>query len=121
MGADVLFWDFRDKKVGDKMSAALIVVVGAGKTVLGLDGDIRRAKDRRDGAGDGISTLTSGAVRWRDNVQAATNVGLARRADLSDAFVSVNGPPPIRKGLIIVLRKNAYLYWRWKPDRLVCR
>lgn len=92
MGADVLFWDFRDKKVGGKTSAALIVIGGAGETFLGLDGDIRRAKDRRDGEGDGISTVISGVVRWRDNVQAATNVPpLARRADLSDAFVSVNG------------------------------
>lgn len=104
MGADILFWDFRDKNVGDKTSAAAIVVGVPGETVLGLDGDIRRAKDRRDGEGDGISELTSGAVRWRDNVQAATNVPpLARRVDLSDAFVSGNGSPPIRKGLIIVI------------------
>ena len=103
MGADVLFWDFRDKKVGDRMSAAPIVVVGPGETVLGLHGDIRRAKDRRDGEGDGISPLTSGAVRWRDNVQAATNaLPLARRADLSEPFVSGNGSRLIRKALFIV-------------------
>jgi len=98
MGADILFWDFRDKKVGDKMSAAAIVVGVPGEMVLGLDGDIRRAKDRRDGEGDGISTLTSGAVRWRDNVQAATKLPpLARRADLSDPFVSGNGSRPSGK------------------------
>lgn len=90
MGADALFWDFRDKKVGDKMSAALIVIAGPGETLFGRDGDIRRAKDRRDGDGDDISALISGAVRCRDNVQAATNVPpLARRADLSEVFVSV--------------------------------
>jgi len=92
MGADARFWDFRDKKVGDKISAALEHIDGL---VLGLDGDIRRAKDRRDGECDDVSMLTSGAARCRDNIQAATNApSLARRADLSDVLVSVNGSRP---------------------------
>jgi len=86
MGAETLFWDFRDKNVGDKTSAALEVVRGPGETGFGLDGDIRRAKDRRDGDGDGVSTITSGAVRCRGNVQGATKLSpLARRVELSEA------------------------------------
>ena len=89
MGAETLFWDLRDKKVGDKMSTAPEGVRGPGERGFGLDGDIRRAKERRDGEGDGASTLTSGAVRCRGNVQVATKLPpLARRAELSEAFVS---------------------------------
>jgi hypothetical protein len=110
MGAETLFWDFRDKKVGDKMSVALEAVCGPGETGFGLDGDIRRAKDRRDGDGDGASTLTLGVVRCRDNDPTPTKLPpLARRVELSEALVSEQ---VVSECLIIILQKQTYLCWR---------
>ena len=58
----------------------------------GLDGDIRRAKDNREGEAVLDSpAVTSGMVpRLRERVQPATKPPLARRADFSEALVSVS-------------------------------
>jgi len=74
--------------VGDRISLQLGVKVAG--PVAGLDGDIRRANDKREGEGEGTpGSVTSVAVRLRDNDQDATKLPLARLPDFSETEVSV--------------------------------
>lgn len=87
--------------MGERSSEGIPALVGVAVDGLGtgLDGDIRRAKDSREGEAvlDSLVVTSDTVPRFRDRVQPATKPPLARRADFSEVLVSVSSQVSKRK------------------------